>query len=154
MTIPNSKSGASLPRAESGPERVVQRMQELARYIDEHAAEALPLAQLGRRAHLSPTHLQRTFKAIVGVSPKAYQDAARLKQLKSGLKSGKSVIDAIGEAGFESTSRVYGHAPRSLGMTPSAYRSGGAGERIVHAYRRTALGPLLMAATERGVCFA
>ncbi|HEX4241225.1 MAG TPA: methylated-DNA--[protein]-cysteine S-methyltransferase [Steroidobacteraceae bacterium] len=134
--------------------RIVQRMQALAHYIDAHAAETLTLAELAKRAHLSPTHLQRTFKSIIGVSPKAYQDAARLKQLKTGLKSGKSVLDAITEAGFESTSRVYGHAPRSLGMTPSAYRAGGAGEHVTYAYRRTALGPLLMAATERGVCFA
>ncbi|HEX3845822.1 MAG TPA: methylated-DNA--[protein]-cysteine S-methyltransferase [Steroidobacteraceae bacterium] len=135
-------------------DRIVGRMQALARHIDTHAAEPLALAQLAKRAHLSPTHLQRTFKAVMGVSPKAYQDAARLKQLKSGLKSGKSVLEAITAAGFESTSRVYGHAPRSLGMTPSAYRAGGAGEHIAYAHRRTALGSLLMAATERGVCFA
>jgi AraC family transcriptional regulator of adaptative response/methylated-DNA-[protein]-cysteine methyltransferase len=106
--------------AETGVARIVQRMQGLAHYIDAHAAETLTLVQLAKRAHLSPTHLQRTFKSIIGVSPKAYQDAARLRQLKTGLKSGKSVLDAITEAGFESTSRVYGHAPRSLGMTPSA----------------------------------
>jgi AraC family transcriptional regulator of adaptative response/methylated-DNA-[protein]-cysteine methyltransferase len=80
------------------------------------------LAHLARQAHLSPAHLQRTFKSVLGVSPKAYQDAARLRRLKGGLKAGKSVLDAITEAGFESTSRVYGHAPRNLGMTPSAYR--------------------------------
>ena len=134
--------------------RITERMQALAQYIEHHAAEPLTLAQLARRAHLSPTHLQRTFKSVMGVSPKAFHDAARLKALKGGLKSGKSVLAAITEAGFESTSRAYGHAPRSLGMTPSAYRAGGAGEHIVHAFRATAMGPLLMAATDRGVCFA
>jgi AraC family transcriptional regulator of adaptative response/methylated-DNA-[protein]-cysteine methyltransferase len=114
----------------------------------------LSLARLAKQAHLSPTHLQRKFKAVLGVSPKAYQDAARLKRLKSGLKSGQSVLDSITDAGFQSTSRVYGATTRNLGMTPLAYRAGGAGETIAYACRATALGPLLMAATDRGVCFA
>ena len=135
-------------------DRTTQLMQALTRYIDENAGENLSLAQLARQVHLSPTHLQRKFKAVLGVSPKAYQDAARLKRLKSGLKSGQSVLDSITDAGFQSTSRVYGATTRNLGMTPSAYRSGGAGETITYAYRDTSLGPLLMAATDRGVCFA
>jgi AraC family transcriptional regulator of adaptative response/methylated-DNA-[protein]-cysteine methyltransferase len=129
-------------------------MQSLAKYIDQHADQPLSLQRLSEQAHLSPTHLQRMFKAILGVSPKAYHDAARLRLLKSSLKAGKSVLDAIGDAGFQSTSRIYGHASRSLGMAPAAYRAGGAGETIAYAYRATALGPLLMAATTRGVCFA
>jgi AraC family transcriptional regulator, regulatory protein of adaptative response / methylated-DNA-[protein]-cysteine methyltransferase len=74
--------------------------------------------------------------------------------LKSSLKSGKSVLASIGDAGFQSTSRIYGHATRNLGMAPSVYRAGGLGETIAYAFRNTALGPLLMAATMRGVCFA
>ena len=131
-----------------------QLMQALAKYIDENADEPMPLARLAKQAHLSPAHLQRKFKAVLGVSPKAYQDAARLKRLKSGLKSGQSVLDSITDAGFQSTSRVYGATTRNLGMTPSAYRAGGKGESIAYASRGTALGPLLMAATDRGVCFA
>jgi AraC family transcriptional regulator of adaptative response/methylated-DNA-[protein]-cysteine methyltransferase len=135
-------------------DRTTQQMQALAGYIDKNAGEALSLRHLAKQAHLSPTHLQRTFKAVFGVSPKAYQDAARLRLLKDGLKAGKSVLDSITGAGFQSTSRVYGHSTRNLGMTPSAYRLGGAGETIAYAFRDTALGPLLMAATDRGVCFA
>jgi len=131
-----------------------QLMQGLAQYIDENADEPMPLARLAKQAHLSPAHLQRKFKAVLGVSPKTYQDAARLKRLKSGLKSGQSVLDSIADAGFQSTSRVYGATTRNLGMTPSAYRAGGEGETIAYACRGTALGPLLMAATDRGVCFA
>jgi AraC family transcriptional regulator of adaptative response/methylated-DNA-[protein]-cysteine methyltransferase len=129
-------------------------MQSLAQYIDKNADQPLSLELLSEQAHLSPTHLQRTFKAVLGVSPKAYHDAARLRLLKSSLKSGKSVLDAIGDAGFQSTSRIYGHATRNLGMAPSVYRAGGRGETIASAFRNTALGPLLMAATMRGVCFA
>jgi AraC family transcriptional regulator of adaptative response/methylated-DNA-[protein]-cysteine methyltransferase len=140
------------PADREGP--ATRRMQSLARYIEAHADERLTLARLARQAHLSPAHLQRTFKATLGVSPKAYQDAARLGRLKSGLKAGRSVLDSIADAGFQSTSRLYGAATRSLGMTPSAYRAGGAGETIAYACRDTALGPLLMAGTDRGVCFA
>ena len=129
-------------------------MQSLAKYIDKNADQPLSLELLSEQAHLSPTHLQRTFKAVLGVSPKAYHDAARLRLLKSSLKAGKSVLDSIGDAGFQSTSRIYGHAARNLGMAPSVYRAGGLGETITYAFRDTALGPLMMAATEHGVCFA
>jgi AraC family transcriptional regulator of adaptative response/methylated-DNA-[protein]-cysteine methyltransferase len=129
-------------------------MAELAKYIDKHADEPLSLKKLAEQAQLSPAHLQRIFKGALGVSPKAYHDAARLRRLKGALQSGKGVLESITEAGFQSTSRVYGHATRTLGMTPSTYRSGGTGETIAYALRRTALGPLMMAATDRGVCFA
>jgi AraC family transcriptional regulator, regulatory protein of adaptative response / methylated-DNA-[protein]-cysteine methyltransferase len=92
----------------SNHDRTTQQMQALAQYIDKNAGEPLPLARLADQAHLSPAHLQRKFKSVLGVSPKAYQDAARLKRLKSGLKSGHSVLDSITDAGFQSTSRVYG----------------------------------------------
>jgi AraC family transcriptional regulator, regulatory protein of adaptative response / methylated-DNA-[protein]-cysteine methyltransferase len=141
-------------RPRASRDRATRIIETIAGYIEQHAHERLTLGHLAERAHLSPAHLQRRFKAALGVSPKMFQDAARLRRLKGGLKAGKSIVDAIADAGFESTSRVYGHAPRSLGMTPSAYRQGGAGETIAYAARDTAMGPLLMAATDRGVCFA
>jgi len=147
----NTMKNAFDPR---GADRHVGLMQALARYIEEHADEPLSLKTLAKQAQLSPTYLQRVFKGALGVSPKSYHDAARLRLLKDALKSGKTVLDSIAEAGFQSTSRVYGHATRSLGMTPSTYRSGGVGETIAYSFRDTSLGPLLMAATQRGVCFA
>jgi AraC family transcriptional regulator of adaptative response/methylated-DNA-[protein]-cysteine methyltransferase len=131
-----------------------QLMLGIARYIEKNTDEPLSLDHLAQQAQLSPTYFQRTFKAVLGVSPKAYQDALRFRRLKGSLKAGKSVLDSIADAGFQSTSRVYGHATRNLGMTPSAYRAGGAGETIAYALRDTAMGALLMAATDRGVCFA
>ncbi len=129
-------------------------MQALARYIEAHAEEALSLETLAHQAQLSPAHLQRSFRAAFGISPKAYHDAARVRRLKASLQSGDKVLDAITTAGFQSTSRVYEMANRRLGMTPTAYRSGGAGEVLFHACRETRLGPLLMAASSHGVCFA
>lgn len=141
-------------RPDAAVDRTVERMRALADYIATHADEPLSLKALSARAHLSPAHLQRTFKAVLGISPKAYHDAARLGRLKGQLKAGKAVLESLTGAGFQSTSRVYGKTLRNLGMTPSAYRAGGAGETIAFAYRRTQVGPLLMAATDRGVCFA
>ena len=125
----------------------------VARYIDEHADEKLTLKDLAAVAGVSPSHLQRRFKASVGLSPKAYQQAARLRSLKSSLRDGDDVTGAIFSAGFGSTSRVYDNAARNIGMTPGQYRAGGAGETIYFATRRSALGPMMMAATGRGVCF-
>ena len=129
------------------------RIEALAGFIRAHADESLPLARLAEQAALSPFHLQRTFKAVLGVSPKAYQAAERLKAFKARLRGGDSVLGATFEAGYGSTSRVYDQVDGGLGMTPSAYRAGGAGEVIRYAVRQTALGPLMMAATGRGVCF-
>ena len=141
------------PTAATQPDGQAGRMGEIAAYIAAHAEETLTLEHLGKVAGLSPFHLQRTFKSVVGVSPKAYQAAKRLEAFKAGLRAGECVLGAVFDAGYGSTSRVYEQVDGGLGMTPSAYRAGGAGETIVYAVRETALGPLLMAATTRGVCF-
>lgn len=130
-----------------------EALHELARYIEANAERSLPLALLAQRVALSPARLQKRFKAQFGVSPKAYQDAVRLRQLKQSLREGERVTDAIYQAGYGSASRAYGGS-RELGMPLKRYRAGGAGERISHAGCDGVLGPLLMAATDRGVCFA
>jgi len=128
-------------------------MQAMAQYITARAEESLPLARLADQAGMSPSHFQRAFKAALGVSPREYQAAQRLARFKTALRSGESVLEAGLDAGFGSTSRLYAAVDGGLGMTPSAYRAGGAGEAITYAARQTALGPLMMAATPRGVCF-
>ncbi|MDA9981832.1 bifunctional DNA-binding transcriptional regulator/O6-methylguanine-DNA methyltransferase Ada [Gammaproteobacteria bacterium] len=132
----------------------LSKLVEIARYIESHADERLTLAELAKQTGLSPSRFQRVFKAAFGVSPKAYQDAVRMKRFKTALKAGDDVTGAIFSAGFGSLSRVYGEQMRNIGMTPKSYRSGGAGETIAYACRDTALGSMMMAATERGVCFA
>jgi len=135
------------------PTRDLRNMLELARYIDANADESLPLTALASRMNLSPGYLQRSFKAVLGVSPKAYQNAARMKVLKSRLRTGDSITTAIYEAGFGSSSRVYEKASTNIGMTPKAYRDGGKGEQISYAFSESSLGPLMMAATDIGICF-
>ncbi|WP_400766901.1 bifunctional transcriptional activator/DNA repair enzyme AdaA [Methylosinus sporium] len=131
----------------------VEKAQEIARLIEKRSEEALPLSRLAAAVGLSPTHMQKLFKSVFGVSPKAYQDGLRARRLKELLRDGDGVTGAIYEAGYGSPSRVYGEGRRNIGMAPSAYRAGGAGETISYACRRCALGPLMMAATDRGVCF-
>lgn len=131
----------------------LERLVQVARHIQAHAEERLRLADLAALAGLSPGRFQRVFKAAFGVSPKAYQDAIRMQRFKSALKAGDAVTDAIYSAGYGSVSRVYGGGAHDIGMAPSAYRAGGAGETIAYACRETALGPMMMAATGRGVCF-
>lgn len=131
----------------------VARLVEVARHIEAHADEKLTLARLANIAKLSPSRLQRIFKEAFGVSPKAYQDAVRMRRFKQSLRDGDGVTEAIFSSGFGSVSRVYGEATRNIGMTPKAYRAGGAGEIITYACRTTALGLIAMAATDKGVCF-
>lgn len=137
----------------AGESARVARLVRVAQHIEMHADEALTLSSLAKVAALSPSRLQKQFKAAFGVSPKAYQDAVRMRRFKQSLKDGRKVTDAIFASGFGSVSRVYGEANRSIGMPPRTYRAGGAGEVIVYAGRTTALGLMMMAATDRGVCF-
>lgn len=141
------------PMQEVADAATIARVRRIADHIDAHADETITLGQLAAIAGLSPFHLQRTFKAALGVSPREYQAARRLARFKAGLRGGNDVLAATFDAGYGSTSRIYEQVDGALGMTPSAYRAGGVGETIVHAVRETALGPLMMAATARGVCF-
>jgi AraC family transcriptional regulator of adaptative response/methylated-DNA-[protein]-cysteine methyltransferase len=136
-----------------GPGAKPSRIQELCRYIEEHAAEPLTLEELAEKAGLGRFHLQRTFKAAVGLSPKQYQEACRLQSLKGALKQSNDVTGAVYDAGFGSPSRVYERADARLGMTPKRYRQGGRGSSITYAIVDSPLGLLLIAATDRGVCF-
>ncbi len=129
-------------------------MADLARYIEAHSDQRLTLEALAARSGMSRSRLQRCFKAVFGLSPHAYQNDLRLGRFKSALRDGDTVTEALHGAGFSSPSRLYGNPARNIGMNPSAYRSGGAGETIDFAVRQTELGALLMAATDRGVCFA
>lgn len=124
---------------------------ELCRLI-ESAERAPGLAQLARHAGWSPWHLHRVFKAVTGLTPKAYADAHKARRVRSGLARGASVTDAIHEAGFGSASRFYEKTDAVLGMTPTRYRAGGAGSQIRFAVGRCLLGEILVAASVRGVC--
>lgn len=155
--VPTAPHTASAAPSDADARRALmtQRIEALCRYIDAHADQPLTLDALAERAALSRFHLQRRFKAVTGVSPRQYLEAARLRLLKSGLRDQPSgrVTDAIVEAGYGSPSRVYERIATHLGMTPRQYRDGGRGTAISYVIDDSALGPLLMAATDRGLCF-
>ncbi len=129
------------------------RMREVRGFIEAHADERLTLKQLAGRAGMSRFHFQRTFKAEVGMSPREYQESFRMARLKKGLREAHGVADAVYEAGFGSSSRVYERADGKLGMTPGEYRAGGRGVEISYAAFQTGLGEMLIGATDRGICF-
>lgn len=130
----------------------IEKLVEVVRYIERHAEEKITLSSLGEIAGLSPSRLQRVFKEVFGISPKVYQDAVRMRCFKRSLQAGDRITDAIYASGFGSISRVYGESTRHLGMKPKSYRAGGAGETIHYACRNTAIGLMLMAATDKGIC--
>jgi AraC family transcriptional regulator of adaptative response/methylated-DNA-[protein]-cysteine methyltransferase len=138
------------PRARVQP--AVRRIQVARQYLDQHPGETVTLERLGQLVGMSPYHLQRTFKRVVGVSPKAYVGARRIERMKSTLRQGHTVSRATYDAGYGSGSRAYEHASAGLGMTPGTYRKGGRGLRIAYSLVPTSVGQLLAAATDRGLC--
>jgi AraC family transcriptional regulator of adaptative response/methylated-DNA-[protein]-cysteine methyltransferase len=139
-------------RPSEGEPDAVRRVREAQRYLDQHLDETVTLDRLGREVGLSPWHLQRTFKRLIGTTPRAYAGARRMERMKTRLKRGDSVTRATYEAGYSSPSRVYDGSRAHLGMTPGAYRQGGLGVRIRFTTIPTALGHVLVAATDRGLC--
>jgi len=122
-------------------------------HIERHSGEKLNLESLARVAGLSQFHFQRKFKASLGVSPKQYVDACRLRAFKSELRNGEDLLQSAWAAGFGSTSRVYDHGSSKLGVTPSQYRSGAPAIEISYLTVSTEFGLLMIAATDRGLCF-
>jgi AraC family transcriptional regulator of adaptative response/methylated-DNA-[protein]-cysteine methyltransferase len=118
----------------------------------EDAEEAPSLQNLADASGLSLHHFHRLFRRIAGVTPKAYGDAHRQRRVQAQLEAGASVTAALYDAGFNSSGRFYDAADAMLGMTPSAYRAGGAGELIRHATGPCALGRVLVATSARGIC--
>ena len=121
-------------------------------YLATHADETVTLGHLARVASMSPHHLQRRFKAIVGLSPREFQSAVRAGRLRTSLRDGRDVTTAIYEAGYGSPSRAYEAAPTGKGMSLSSYRRGGAGQQIGYSTFSSPIGEVLVAATENGVC--
>lgn len=110
------------------------------------------LAELGRLVGWSPFHLQRTFRRIVGVTPRQYAENQRVARVRSRLREAGSVTDALYEAGWGSSAAFYASAPEHLGMSPSAYRDGADGALIRYTTVDSPVGRLLIGRTERGIC--
>ncbi len=138
------------PEARDARDEAAGTVVRLCRAIEE-ADHALSLAEVARMAGLSPSAVTRLFREALGVTPKGYADSHRVGRLRETLRGGAGVLDATYASGYGSSSRVYESANGCLGMTPKSYRERGRGERVAYTVTETAMGWLLVAATDRGV---
>jgi AraC family transcriptional regulator of adaptative response/methylated-DNA-[protein]-cysteine methyltransferase len=159
--MPHDKNRIAAPRGSRDPLRMNAQPTrsmphpdplEHARELLDCSAKPLSLNELAAEVGLSPAYLQRRFRHHFGVSPAEYLRARRFTELKTALREGAHVTDAVYSAGFGSASRVYEHADRLLGMPPARYREGGEGVAIRYTTARSPLGRVLVAATTRGIC--
>ena len=137
------------PRGREGEVALAQRA---CRYVEEHLDEPLRLESLAAALGSNPQAVRRVFARVLGISPKRYVDACRLDLVKARLRAKTAVTTALYDAGYGSSSRLYGRAAQRLGMTPATYRRGGAGATIRYTTAATPLGRLLVGETDRGVC--
>jgi len=141
------------PRTLNVPDPQSALVQRVCRLLDDAGeGEALKLAELAARVGVSSFYLQRTFKRVMGISPRQYVTARRFGNFKQLVREGESVTNALYDSGFNSSSRVYEQAAEELGMTPATYGRGGRGVKIDYTVVASPLGRLLVAVTERGVC--
>src|ERR1700722_19499862 len=124
----------------------------ICRFIEQHLDEPLTLERLGKEFRQRPFHLQRRFKAALGITPREYADSCRMLMLKRNLQAGDSVTRAMYDAGYGSSSRLYERTASQLGMTPDKYRRGAVASMIRYTCADSPLGRMLIAATERGIC--
>lgn len=112
----------------------------------------MTLRQMSASAGVSPYQLQRTFKRLLGITPRQYADSRRLDELKAKLRQGRQITPTLYDVGYGSSSRLYERAPGRLGMTPATYRRGGRGTTIRYVTVASPLGRLLVARTALGIC--
>ena len=139
------------PKAADGnPQSALVRA--VCRHIEQHIEDRITLTQLAKEFRRSPFHLQRMFKAVLGISPKAYIDACRLRQVKQNLQAGHDVTTSLYAAGYGSSSRLYERTATQLGMTPEKYRRGAVAAVVRYTIAPSPLGRMLIAATDKGIC--
>src|SRR3984957_9733036 len=139
------------PRSVSG-DTAADGVRAICRFIEQHLDEPLTLQRIGKEFHQSPFHLQRRFKAALGITPREYADSCRLRLLKRNLQAGDNVTRAMYDAGYGSSSRLYERTASQLGMTPDKYRRGAVASMIRYTCADSPLGRMLIAATDRGIC--
>src|SRR5207248_4740712 len=127
-------------------------IKSVCRYIERHLDEPITLSRLGEEFQQSPFHLQRTFKAVLGITPKEYANSCRMRGFRQNLKAGHSVTRAMHEAGYSSTSRLYSRTASELGMEPAKYRRGAIAAPIRYTCANSPLGRILIATTDQVIC--
>ncbi|MGD9587722.1 MAG: bifunctional DNA-binding transcriptional regulator/O6-methylguanine-DNA methyltransferase Ada [Pyrinomonadaceae bacterium] len=138
------------PKNAAAADPQVEKMLKVCELLE--SEDLYSLEDLAEEVGLSPYHLQRSFKEIIGVSPKKYSEAKRMERFKEELRGGGDVTAAMYDAGFGSSSRLYEKAAERMGMTPAAYKKGGQGVTINYSITDCELGRILVARTIKGLC--
>jgi AraC family transcriptional regulator of adaptative response/methylated-DNA-[protein]-cysteine methyltransferase len=138
--------------ADDAEDPAAEKVRAARRFLEDHLDETVTLERLGEHVGLSPWHLQRIFKEQMGLSPRQYANQRRLERVRERLRQDDDVTTALYEAGFSGPAQLYSQSDARLGMTPGRYRKGGEGVHIRYATADSAVGRLLVAATDRGVC--
>src|SRR5215470_2712371 len=130
----------------------LELVRNVCRAVEKNVDSPLPMKQLSAELKMNPATLDRAFKQSTGITIKQYAEARRLSLFKTALRFRQDVTSAIYEAGYNSSSRVYEHSNKRLGMTPAAYVKGGSGAKIRYAIAPYSAGRALLAVTDKGVC--
>lgn len=130
----------------------IKFIQRVCQFIDRNLESKLTLASLSEEAGLSPFYFQRTFKKILGISPRQYVEARRLDRVKRSLSRGETVTKSLYDAGFTSRGRLYQSTAVRLGVNPGQFRRGGEGLSIDYTIIESPIGRLLLGATGNGIC--
>lgn len=138
------------PKDIAGVDPHVAIMLKVCKLLD--SEDLFSLETLAGEVGMSPSHLQRSFKEVIGVSPKKYSESRRMEKFKNELRSGSDVTTAMYDAGFGSSSRLYEKASENLGMTPTKYKKGGKGVQINYTITDCEFGRILVARTINGLC--
>ncbi|HVF48936.1 MAG TPA: bifunctional DNA-binding transcriptional regulator/O6-methylguanine-DNA methyltransferase Ada [Pyrinomonadaceae bacterium] len=139
------------PQAENTRSTNAEIVMQACRIIENKFDDDISLESLAAELNVSPSHLQRTFKQTLGISPKEFAGMQRLNNFKKEVRQ-SDVTTAMYGSGFGSSRALYEKATQNLGMTPATYRKGGRNLDISYATAESSLGKMLVAATERGVC--
>lgn len=140
------------PQQMNGSDRETQAVRTLCGQIAEGTNRRVDIAAIADQAQIAPRRLRGLFKQMLGVTPTQYAQACRRQHVKALLQNCHTVTRALYGAGYGSTSRLYENVSGKIGMTPATYRRGGKGTTICYAISDSALGSLLVAATDKGIC--
>ncbi|MCW9035444.1 MAG: bifunctional DNA-binding transcriptional regulator/O6-methylguanine-DNA methyltransferase Ada [Alphaproteobacteria bacterium] len=140
------------PEEATSHDPTVVRAEKLCRILEEEVEEGGSLESYGKSLRINPDHLRKTFKQVVGLTPKQYRGAVMKGRLQAALKENSNVAQAIYQAGYGSSSRVYEQGDSLLGMSPATFAKGGKGAEIAYEIEDSPFGRLLVACTEKGIC--
>lgn len=130
----------------------LELIQQICNFLKQEFDKNHSLNELASKFNISPYHLQRTFKKIIGITPRQYTEALRMENFKNQLRQNKKIINAVYESGYNSSSSLYQFSASNLGMTPNTYRKGGKNMIINYTIVPCSMGYLLVATTKQGIC--